>query len=143
MSIKVERGKNLKAVLDTNILISALVFGGKPRAVMHWLVENGSIYISQDILTETRRIIHAKFPNFLIDLARLEKLLKRDALCIVLGSIEVDICQDQDDNMIIETALLGRCQYIISGDHHLLALKCYQKIEIETPARFLNIIDQW
>ena len=142
MSIKVGHEKNLKVVLDTNVLVSALVFGGKPQVVIKWLVENGSIYISQDILTETRRIIHAKFPNFLIDFTRLEKLLERDVLWVVLGSIKVNICQDPDDNMIIETALLGQCSYIVSGDDDLLVLKNYQNIQIETPSHFLSIIDR-
>ena len=141
MSIKVGHEKNLKAVLDTNVFVSALVFGGKPQVVIQWLVENGSIYISQDILTETRRIVHAKFPNFIIDLARLEKLLERDALWVVLGSTKVNICQDPDDNMIIETALLGQCNYIVSGDNDLLVLKNYQNIQIETPSHFLSIVD--
>ena len=142
MSIKVGHEKNLKVVLDTNVLVSALVFGGKPQVVIKWLVENGSIYISQDILTETRRIIHAKFPNFLIDFTRLEKLLERDALWVVLGSIKVNICQDPDDNMIIETALLGQGSYIVSGDNDLLVLKNYQNIQIATPSHFLSIIDR-
>ena len=142
MSIKVGHEKNLKVVLDTNVLVSALVFGGKPQAVIQWLVENGSTYISQDILTETRRIVHAKFPNFHIDLARLEKLLERDVLWVVLGSIKVNICQDPDDNMIIETAILGQCSYIVSGDNDLLVLKNYQNIQIETPSHFISIIDR-
>jgi uncharacterized protein len=122
-------------------LISALVFGGKPRAVTDWLIENGTTILSQEILTEVRRIIDAKFPYSLGDLARLEKLLERDAIIVKLGSVQVTICRDPDDNKVIETALAGKCQYIVTGDKDLLVLQAYEGVKILKPTELLQLVD--
>ena len=137
-TISVKNDKSPKVVLDTNVLVSALVFGGKPRAVVEMLLENGTIIVSAEILTEIRRIIHAKFPAFKIHLARLEKLLKRDAKWVELGSTQVTVYRDPDDNKIIETAVIGTADYIVSGDEDLLVLQAYGAITILKSAEFLG-----
>ena len=133
--------KSPKVVLDTNILISALVFGGKPREVTELLVDTIIVVYSQEILTELRRIILLKFPAFSEDLQRLEKLLERDALRVELGSTLVTISRDPDDNKFIETALVGGCHYIVSGDKDLLVIKKFKNIQILKPADFLKLLD--
>ena len=188
--------KRPRLVLDTNVLISALVFGGKPRQVVELFVEKVvDVVISHEILKELRRKIKIKFTSFIKpdlskaqhqpepsyasktvfsiidapigappleknnfrsplinsglalilrksgkDLERLEALLERDAQQVLLGSVHVKVCRDPDDNRIIETALIGNCTYIISGDKDLLILKNYQGIQITTPAEFLELL---
>jgi predicted nucleic acid-binding protein len=63
-------------VINTNVVVSALVFGSNPRKVLELIVNTINITISQEILTAVRRIIHSKFPNFSVDLKRLELLLE-------------------------------------------------------------------
>ncbi len=141
MTTSMKNGKKPKVVLDTNVLISALVFGGKPRQITDLLADKMiRVAVSQEALTELRRKITAKFPDYVEVLKRFEKLLERDAQLVTLGSIQINICQDPDDNKFIETALLGNCDYIISGDRHLLELKQYQDIKIIKPAVFLKLI---
>jgi putative PIN family toxin of toxin-antitoxin system len=137
----VKSTKSPKVVLDTNVLISALVFGGKPREVTELLVDTIIVVYSQEILTELRRIILLKFPAFSEDLQRLEKLLERDALRVELGSTLVTVSRDPDDNKFIETALIGGCQYIVSGDEDLLVIKKFKNIQILKPADFLKLLD--
>jgi uncharacterized protein len=119
--------------------VSSLVFGGKPREAVDAVLEDSTVIVSAEILTEARRIIHTKFPIFIEDLARLEKLLKRDGIQVELGSLQVSVCRDPDDNKIIETALIGKCQFIISGDKDLLTLMRYDGVEMITAADFLKI----
>jgi putative PIN family toxin of toxin-antitoxin system len=136
----VKNAKSPRVVLDTNVFISALVFGGKPREVTELLVDTITVVYAHEILTEIRRIIHLKFPAFNEDLERLEKLLERDALRVELGSSLVTISRDPDDNKFIETAIIGDCQYIVSGDKDLLAIGSYKNIRIIKPAEFLELI---
>lgn len=67
-----------------------------------------------------------------------EILLEQDSETVRLGSITIAVCRDPDDNCIIETAVLGACNYIISGDKDLLVLKTYKDIQILRPAEFLE-----
>ncbi len=135
-----KNSQSLRVVIDTNVLVSALVFGGKPRAVVELLADSIIVVISQEIVTELRRIIHSKFPNFAEDLLRLEKLLERDAHLVELGSVQVTTSRDPDDDKFIETAVAGNCQYIISGDKDLLDIGLYKDIQIVKPAAFLQYI---
>jgi putative PIN family toxin of toxin-antitoxin system len=109
---------------------------------MDMLIEEATVVVSPEMITELRRIVHAKFPAFLEDLQRLEQLLKRDGVQVTLGSIHVSASRDPDDNKVIETALAGACSHIISGDKDLLDLKQYEHIQIVTPAEFLDITEE-
>ena len=135
--------KKPRVVVDTSVLISALVFGGKPRLVIDLLSEDAiDAVVSVEILTELKRKVLSKFPAFAKELKQLEKLLERDARTVKLGSIQVTICRDPDDNKFLETAVLGHCQYIVSGDKDLLTLETYEGVKILKPAEFLELISK-
>ena len=128
-----------RVVLDTNVLLSALVFGGRPRQVIELLARDLiDVVISEEILTEVRRHVANKFPTFTDDLVKFEILLEQDSELVKLGSITIAVCRDPDDNRILETATLGSCNYIASGDKDLLVLGIYKNIQILKPAEFLE-----
>jgi len=54
----------------------------------------------------------------------------------------VKICRDPDDDKLLETAVLGRADCIVTGDQDLLILGSYQRIPILTPAEFLSALEQ-
>ncbi len=132
------KNSNLRVVVDTNIIISALVFGGIPQRVMNTVLECGTLIVSPEILTKAHRIIRTKFPDFISDLKRFEVLAKRDGQKVFLGSHDIVVSRDPDDDMVIETALIGNCQYIVSGDKDLLVLGRYKDIRIITPTEFMK-----
>ena len=128
-----------RVIIDTNVLISGIVFGGKPRQILDLLSEQLIVVIvAEEFFTELRRKISTKFPEFMDDLERVEKLLKRDAVMVKLGKMQITVCRDPDDNKFIESAIQGGCNYIISGDKDLLVLECYNDIQIIKPADFLT-----
>ncbi len=130
-----------RVVLDTNVLISALVFGGKPRQIIELFAEEEiEVAISSEILSELRRKVTTKFPAEAKALESYEALFEEDGEVVKLGGQTVNASQDPDDNKFIETALIGDCDYIISGDKHLLELKSYKGIKIIKPAAFLKRI---
>lgn len=132
----------IKIVLDSNVLISAIVFGGKPRSVLNLAIEGMvSLFLSPSIIEETTSILEGKkfgFPKekILIIQHELENLAT-----IIYPTMRLDIIQaDPSDNKILECAVTARAHYIISGDQHLLKIKTYQQIQIVTPQIFLDLI---
>jgi putative PIN family toxin of toxin-antitoxin system len=126
-------------VIDSNIWISALVFGGNPRRIFEQTVSKGwRIAVSEEIYTEIRRILQQKFPEFVQDLEDLIQVLQPNVYMVRLGSQEVELSRDKDDNKIIETALIAKAHYVISGDKDLLVLRNYKNIQFLTPKQFID-----
>ncbi len=130
-----------RVVFDTNVLVSALVFGGIPRKATD-LIASKSVrpVMSEAILTELRRIISVKFPDFFPALIRYEKLLRHYAFWVALGGQVVSAVRDPDDNAMLETAMVGKCQLIVSGDKDLLSLRAYDGIRIITPSELVELV---
>jgi putative PIN family toxin of toxin-antitoxin system len=130
----------MKIVIDSNVWISALVFGGKPRHIFERAIADGwTIIVSEEIFTEVRRVLTIKFTDFLDDFESFQAILQTYTTKVKLGSVKVSACRDEDDNRVIETALIGNAEYIISGDKDLLDLLKYKKITITNPSDFLEI----
>lgn len=129
----------MRIVIDSNVWISALVFGGNPRKILEKTVTDGWIIImSEEILTEIRRILDKKFPDFVDDFEAFYAILLPRMMVVPLGRIRVNVSRDEDDNRIVETAMIGKAPYIISGDKDLLVIETYEGIRIMTPTDFLS-----
>ena len=131
---------NTKVVLDTNVLISGILFGGNPRQILE-LVIQGKIdaYISPAILTEFKEVLIR--PKFGLTHEKCFSIAKEieDIFCFVFPKIPVDLIRDDpDDNNILECALAADVKYIITGDPHLLKLASFEKIKIISPATFVT-----
>ena len=129
-----------KVVLDTNILISALGWNGKPRQIFMNCIEGDlELIISSQQLNELERVMN--YPKF--EFSKEEKghffnlILTIATIIEVVGNIQM-IKEDPDDNVILETAIIGNAKYLISGDPHLLNLKEVMNIKIVTAADFLD-----
>ena len=129
-----------RVVIDTNVYISAIFWGGKPREVVD-LGRNAriSIFTSSEIQAEIERKLKNKFgidekevAQILLDYAMFTLPIK------LLHKVEV-VNADPDDNKFIECAIASKAGYIVSGDKHLLNLKNYQGIQIMKAAKFLEI----
>ena len=96
------------------------------------------LIVAEEMLTEVRRIITSKFPEFLDDLEKLEKLFESDAHWVKLGLITISASRDPDDDKFIEAAVIGGGKFIVSGDKDLLDLKSYKDINIVNPSEFLR-----
>ena len=128
-----------KVVLDTNVLISGILFGGNPRQILE-LVIQGKIdaYISPAIFTEFREVLIR--PKFGLTQEKCFSIAKEieDIFCFVFPRITVDLIKDDpEDNIILECALAAGVKYIITGDPHLLKLELFEKIKIISPASFV------
>ena len=123
----------LKVVLDTNVLISAILFGGKPRMIFELILEGElKLGMSQSIMNELYSVLARPkfdFPASWLDLTMSE-----------MKAIADVISEDPDDNRIIECAISSGADFLISSEKHLLNLEMYRGIPICDPATFLNII---
>lgn len=130
-----------RAVLDTNIIISATFWRGAPYMVIKKaLLREFVLITSVAILDEVSGRLEHKFN---LPHAEIEKLLD-----ILLGYSELvepvakvnAVKADEKDNKIIECAIDGRADLIVTGDGHLLNLNNYGDIKIITPSELLKIL---
>jgi len=132
----------LKVALDTNVLVSATLFGGNPEKILD-LAEEGKIkiLISEKILEEFREVLQEKF-DFSLSMAELAASGIREISSLITPTQRLTVIKEKEaDNRVLECAVEGRAQYIVSGDtKHLQPLKEYQEIKILSPAQFLKAI---
>lgn len=129
-----------RIVIDSNVYLSALLFGGNPRTVVETALRVGAIVIiSEEIYTEMLKVVSIKFPQFLDEYRAFEVILRERTILIPLGSITVQASRDAKDNMILETACIGGAQIIVTGDKDLLVIRSYQEIMIVSPVELLGL----
>ena len=129
-----------RIVLDTNVLISAILFGGTPRRVLD-LVISGSVdcTLSIAILDELKNVLQRPKFGFPPDIC-FHITEELHGICdIISSSICVDVIRsDPDDNRILECALESHAHFIVSGNQHLLDLGTFEKVRILNPADYLK-----
>ncbi len=132
----------MKVVLDSNIFISGIIFGGNPRKIIDLIVEGKlRLYISSNILIEIKEVLERDKFGFSSDVTQ-QIIIEIESLSeLVIPSKRHSVVKrDQDDNIIIDCAIEANADYIITGDDDLLTLKEFKKIKILNPSEFLKII---
>jgi len=130
-----------RAVVDTNVLISAALRpSGPPRRVVESIRDNNaSLLFSDGTFAELQtRIQRPKFDRYVSTNLRDEYLLQ---LLVVSEWVSITSsrlgCRDPDDDKLLETALMGEADCIVTGDNDLLDMSPFQVIPILTPTAFL------
>lgn len=131
----------IKVVFDTNIYLSAILFGGNPRTCLN-LARGREIklFASKPILLELVRNLQDKF---LWDKEAIEEVIEGlvDFVDIVLPKVQITLIKTEPkDNKILECALEAQVDYIVSGDKkHLLSLQNFKDISLVSVKQFLEI----
>jgi putative PIN family toxin of toxin-antitoxin system len=132
--------KKLRIVLDTNIIVSAIIFKGKPRDIYDFaLNEKYTTITSSTLISELTGILIKRFSLSLAEINLIEHQI-REIFEVVHPKESINKVRDVDDNRVLEAAVEGKCHYIITGDKDLLDLKSYNQITILTPREFLEIL---
>jgi uncharacterized protein len=128
----------VKVVFDTNILVSALVFpGGHGEAALRRIIEEqDQLVISRPILDELLGILARKFSRDAEELAHVAVFLSGPSLS-VRPRRKLQVVKDEPDNRILECALAGHAEAIVTGDHALLSLRQYRGVRIISLREFL------
>ena len=132
-----------RVVLDTNILISAALRpDGLPRAIFNAVrEEHGVLLFSDETFDEFRsRFQRRKFDRYVGRAGRAVYLVQLEAVSEWVSIAGAKIgCRDPDDDKLLETALMGGADCLVTGDRDLLEMSSFQDIPILTPARFLDL----
>ena len=142
----------IRVVLDTNILISAILSPSGPVAQILRLAREGRIELvfSPDTATEHLKVMRDPQIRRLLEKRRLplsvaERFLKHlaQASLLVMGKTKVDaIKDDPSDNIFLSCAIDGKADFIVSGDRHLKELREFQGIRIVDPATFIALFER-
>jgi len=133
----------MRVVLDTNILVSALGWDGNERKVLlATLSDDVDLVLSDEIISEMLQVLsYEKLSHIPEDkIGLFLEIIMETAMIIETTSKLAIIKEDPMDNRILECAIDGGAEYIISGDKHLLNLKEYEGIKILKAKEFLGII---
>lgn len=129
----------IRVVFDTNVYISALMFGGPPGSLLDLaLLQSFLVIISPPLLDELDEKLRLKFEVPAEDTAIIRAKLESIAKIVSPDMVLHVIADDPDDNRVLECAIEGSADYIVTGDRHLLKLGSYEAISIVTVRQFLD-----
>lgn len=132
----------MRIFLDANILVSGIIFKGKEHDL---LTKNKNILFitSEDVLDETRAAITKKFPesselvDIFLTILNLTVIKRKDYL---IKLDEYTTVRDTNDRHILAAAVMGKVEYIVTGDADLLSLKTYNNISIVQARKMLALL---
>ncbi len=131
----------MRIVIDTNVLIFAIFWGGKPKQLLN-KVRRGEVTFltSEDLLNEFKEVLMRKDKPFKLSSEEAERVVTemRGIAQIIHPNSQVIVCKDERDNKVLECAIDGRAEYVISGDLHLLGLKSFKGVKIISVTDFLR-----
>ncbi len=121
----------MRVVFDTNIFISAFVFpGGQGQEALERIAEGvDHLLISKPLLHELLKVLGRKFSREREELSRVAVFLA-DLGEMIHPRSKVRILDDEADNRILECAIAGHAEVIVTGDRAMLKHRCYRNIEI-------------
>lgn len=129
-----------RAVFDTNVLISALLFPGSvsERAFAFSLSGAAVAVTSTAILAELEGVLKRKFRRAAAEAREIATFVREVSECVEPAIVIDAVAKDPADNVILECAVWGRADFLVTGDKaHLLPLDPYRGIRIVSPREFL------
>ena len=129
-----------KVVLDTNILISSVGWKGNPEKIFEEIIKGTiELIISYGQFDEISRVLeYSKFDFTKEQKSRLKNLILEIATFVSPKEKITTIKEDCEDNLILESAIAGKADYIVSGDEHLLKLRNFRDIKILNARQFVE-----
>jgi uncharacterized protein len=132
----------IRVVADTNVFISALMFGGLPGLFLDVAFSGAfQLVTSEVLLDELDEKLRVKFGLSTEDADAVRRRLS-DSAETASPQLTLDAVRDDpDDNRVLECAVAGKANYIVSGDRHLLRLTAYDGIPVLTVRQFLSCME--
>ena len=128
----------MRAVLDTNVVMSAIFFGGDPRVIVRAAISRRiELVATKAVLAEYREVagrLAELYPE--VTYRRSLAILESHLTLVRPASLSGTVCRDPDDDALLACALGGKAKVICSGDTDLLVLDGYRGLEIMKPHTF-------
>lgn len=132
----------MRVVLDTNVFVSAVFFGGVPGEILAaWRREEVQLVLSAEIADEYRRVgarLAADFPG--VNLGPILQLVLSGSELVSTPPLPEPLCRDPDDDKFVACAVAAEAQFLVSGDQDLLALSDVMGVTILSPRTFLDTV---
>ena len=142
MIAPVSRATPLRAILDTNVLLSGIFFGGVPgRLLTAWQDERLALVLSPTILAEYHEAgaeLAARYPALAAPLDSILTLLAQTATIVEAPELAEQVSADPDDDKFLACAIAARTPLIVSGDKHLLRVSGWSEITVVTPRQCVD-----
>ncbi len=132
--------KMARVVIDTNVLVSTFLNKGKSRKLVLKLLDMHTVTLSSQMLAEIADVLSRdKFNVTTAQIDRYISVLVRQAIVVSTHSNSKIVLEDPDDDIVLDTALAGQADYIVSDDKHLLKLASYKQVKIVSVNEFMKI----
>lgn len=134
-----------KAVFDTNVYLSAILYGGKPEVLLRLCRGRNKkieLFTFPSVLKEIADVLSSSKFNW--PEPRIVRVIRHIARIaeVVEPKSTISVVSDESDNRVLECTQASKADFIVSGDSHLLDLKQYQNIPILKPAQFLDLLEK-
>jgi len=135
----------MKVVLDTNILVSGTFWKGDSDKIIE-IIDKGEVELILckelideyfDVINRDEIIDKIKNKNLVLNKS-IHNIINNSNLVVPLEKFDI-IKEDSDDNVVLECAVEGKVDYIVTQDNHILKLGEFQGIKIITPEEFLKL----
>lgn len=131
----------LRVVVDTNVLVSGLLFGGEPGKVYElWRGGQLVLLFSSATFAELNRVL--SYPKFRLSTAEIAMLIEEELLpfaeVVDVTEDATGSCRDPDDDKFLALAAAGKAAYLVSGDRDLLVLRQFGQTRIVTVAELVG-----
>ncbi len=130
----------MKIVLDTNVLISGILFSGPPARILRsWRKGGFQLVLTEEILDEYLRvaaILQDKYPT--IDIESPIRLIAQHSEIVLADELTDDVCTDPDDDKFLACALAAGGALVVSGDKALQKASGYRGVQVISPRQFVD-----
>ncbi len=132
----------MRVVIDTNVLMSGIFFGGVPGRILGaWAEGQLELVLSPDILAEYRRVgaeLAVRYPEREEALYPVLALVAMNAVLVHAAPLSAPVSPDPDDDKFLAAAKQAGATAIVSGDRDLLNVSGWQNIAVLTPRQFAD-----
>ena len=131
-----------RLVIDTNAFISRLLLpNSTPARAVRKAMESGTLLVSEATLNELADVVSRSKFDVYVTLEERQQFLRLLARIVEVVPIvyRIRVCRDPKDDRILEVAINGSADFIVTGDRDLLSLESFQKVQILSPADYLDI----
>lgn len=132
----------MKVVLDTNVFVSGVFFGGTPGLVLEaWRDGKAEVVLSREIVEEYVRVgeeLADRFPA--VDLRPALELLAVSATLVPSPPLPEPVSRDADDDKFLACALAAGADYVVSGDRDLLDVSSHKGVFVVSPRNFVDLL---
>lgn len=129
-----------RVVLDSNVIVSGLGWSGAPARILDAALDGQLVLVtSPPLLAELRRVLgYPKLAKVLGGAQQIVDLVEANSVVVIPARV-IAAVSDESDNRVLEAAVEGAADYIVSGDDHLLGLGSFQRIPVMAPREFLKV----